>query len=67
MPSSARDTYWREVAESLVLAQNEFREFLTFYPTNARATTRSSSSGLPLRADAGPDRDQTETKERLRS
>ena len=32
------DTYLGEkTAESLVLAANEYREFLTFYPTNPRA------------------------------
>jgi outer membrane protein assembly factor BamD (BamD/ComL family) len=40
------DTFLGEKpAESLVLSANEYREFLTFYPTNAPApTTRSSSS-----------------------
>ncbi len=36
--SAVGDTYLGEnTTESLLLAVNEFREFLTFYPTNPRA------------------------------
>ena len=38
------DTYLGEkTAESLVLAANEYREFLTFYPTNPRADYAQSA------------------------
>jgi outer membrane protein assembly factor BamD len=50
-------------AESLVLAANEYREFLTFYPLNPRADYAqyklAMSHVLQMRA---PDRDQTETR-----
>jgi outer membrane protein assembly factor BamD len=53
-------------AENLVLAANEFREFLTFYPLNPRADFAqyklAMSHFMQMRA---PDRDQTETKEAL--
>ena len=58
------DTYLGEnTAESLVLAQNEFREFLTFYPTNPRADYAQFKLGdEPLQADAraGPRPDRNE-------
>jgi len=59
------DTYLGEKsAESLVLAQNEFREFLTFYPTNARADYAQFKLGMCHFAQMlAPDRDQTETRE----
>lgn len=59
------DTYLGEGSvESLVLAQNEFREFLTFYPTNARAGDAQFKLGMShFRQMLAPDRDQTETKE----
>jgi outer membrane protein assembly factor BamD len=52
---------------SLVLAANEFREFLTYFPTNSRADYAQYKLGLAhcaqmLRAD----RDQTETKDAIR-
>jgi len=54
-------------AESLVLAANEYREFLTFYPTNPRADYAqyklAMSHFLQMRA---PERDQTETAAALR-
>jgi outer membrane protein assembly factor BamD len=51
-------------AESLVLAQNEFKEFLTFFPTNARADYAQYNMGLTrYRQMPAADRDQTETKQ----
>jgi hypothetical protein len=39
------DAYLGEgTTESLVLAVNEYKEFLTFYPTHRVPTTRSTSS-----------------------
>lgn len=53
-------------AESLVQAANEFREFLSFYPTNPRADyaqyKRAMTHFVQMRA---ADRDQTETKAAL--
>jgi outer membrane protein assembly factor BamD len=53
-------------AENLVLAANEFREFLTFYPLNERADYAqyklAMSHFMQMRA---ADRDQTETKDAL--
>jgi outer membrane protein assembly factor BamD len=59
------DTYLGEkTAESLVLAQNEYREFLTFYPTNPRSDYAQLKLGLShFEQMLAPDRDQTETKE----
>jgi outer membrane protein assembly factor BamD len=59
------DTYLGEGSpESLVLAQNEFREFLTFYPTNARADYAQYKLGMShFEQMVAPDRDQTETRE----
>ena len=59
------DTYLGEnTIESLVLAQNEYREFLTFYPTNARADYAQFKLGLShFQQMQSADRDQTETKE----
>jgi outer membrane protein assembly factor BamD len=62
------DTYLNEgTTEALVLAANEFREFITFYPTNARADYAqfklAESHAKQMRA---PERDQTETKEAIR-
>jgi outer membrane protein assembly factor BamD len=59
------DTYLGEKsAESLVLAQNEYREFLTFYPTNARADYAQFKLGMcHFQQMLAPDRDQTETRE----
>jgi outer membrane protein assembly factor BamD len=51
-------------AEALVLAQNEFREFLTFYPTHARADYAQYKLGMcHFKQMLAPDRDQTATKE----
>ena len=53
-------------SENLVLAANEFREFLTFYPLNEKADSAqyklAMSHFMQMRA---PDRDQTETREAL--
>ena len=55
-----------EGAENLVLAANEFREFLTFYPLNERADYAqyklAMSHFMQMRA---PDRDQTETRDAI--
>jgi outer membrane protein assembly factor BamD len=61
------DAYLGEgTAESLVLAVNEFREFLTFYPTNRRADYAQYKLGLcHYRQMAKPERDQTQTKEAI--
>lgn len=62
------DTYLGEgTAEALVLAINEFREFLTFYPTNARADYAQYKLGLAhFKQMRGPQRDQTETRETIK-
>ncbi len=62
------DTYLGEgTAESLVLAINEFKEFLTFYPTNPRADYAQYKLGLAhFRQMRGPQRDQTETRETIK-
>jgi outer membrane protein assembly factor BamD len=53
--------------EALVMGANEFREFLTFYPTNPKADLAQFNLALchqkQMRA---AERDQTETKESLR-
>jgi len=61
------DTYLGEnSAESLVLAQNEFREFLTFYPTHQRADYAQYKLGMcHFEQMLAADRDQTETKEAI--
>jgi len=61
------DTYLGEGSpEALVLAQNEFREFLTFYPTNARAGYAQYKLGMShFQQMLAPDRDQTETREAI--
>ncbi|MCX6551209.1 MAG: outer membrane protein assembly factor BamD [Acidobacteria bacterium] len=59
------DTYLGEKsAESLVLAQNEYREFLTFYPTSPRADYAQLRLGMcHYEQMQAADRDQTETRE----
>ncbi len=62
------DTYLGEgSAESYVLAINEFREFLNFYPTHPRADYAQLKLAMAhfyqMRA---PERDQTETREAIR-
>ncbi len=62
------DTYLGEgTAESLVLAINEFKEYLTFYPTNPRADYAQYKLALAhFRQMRGPQRDQTETREAVK-
>jgi outer membrane protein assembly factor BamD len=62
------DTYLGEgTAEALVLAINEFREFLSFYPTNKRADYAQYKLGLAhFRQMRAPQRDQTETREAVK-
>jgi outer membrane protein assembly factor BamD len=62
------DTYLGEnTSESLVLAINEFREFLTFYPTHPRADYAQYKLGLAhYKQMRAPQRDQTETREAIK-
>jgi len=62
------DTYLGEgSAEALVLAINEFREFLSFYPTNRRADYAQYKLGVGhLRQMRAAQRDQTETESAVR-
>jgi len=62
------DSYLGEgSAESAVLAANEFREFLTFYPTNPRADYAQYKLAMShFRQMRAPERDQTETREALK-
>lgn len=62
------DTYMGEgSAEALVLAINEFREFLSFYPTNRRADYAQYKLALAhFRQMRKPERDQSETREAVR-
>jgi outer membrane protein assembly factor BamD len=62
------ETYLGEgSAEALVMGANEFREFLTFYPTNPKADLAQFRLAMchqkQMRA---PERDQTETRESLK-
>jgi outer membrane protein assembly factor BamD len=61
------DSYLGEdTSESLVLADNEFREFLTFYPTHPRADYAQYKLAMShFEQMRSPDRDQTETIEAL--
>jgi outer membrane protein assembly factor BamD len=61
------DTYLGEgTAEALVLAINEFKEFLAFYPTNARADYAQYKLGIcHYRQMRAPQRDQSETREAI--
>ena len=61
------DTYLGEgSAESDVLAINEYREFLSFYPTHERAYYAQFKLGMcHFYQMHGPDRDQTETHEAI--
>jgi outer membrane protein assembly factor BamD len=53
-------------AESLVLAETEFREFLTFYPTHPRADYAQYKLAMSFFEQMrSPDRDQTPTREAL--
>jgi outer membrane protein assembly factor BamD len=62
------DTYLGEgTSEALVLAINEFREYLTFYPTNKRADYAQYKLALGhFRQMRAPQRDQTETRETVK-
>jgi outer membrane protein assembly factor BamD len=62
------DTYLGEnTSESLVLAINEFKEFLSFYPTHARADYAQYKLGLAhFKQMRAPQRDQTETREAVK-
>src|SRR5919198_4731777 len=62
------DTYLGEGStEALVLAINEFQEFLSFYPTHSRADYAQYKLGLAhFKQMRGPQRDQTETREAVR-
>jgi outer membrane protein assembly factor BamD len=62
------DTYLGEgTSESLVLAINEYREFLSFYPTNRRADYAQYKIGLcHFKQMRAPQRDQTETHEAVK-
>jgi outer membrane assembly lipoprotein YfiO len=61
------DTYLGEgTAESQVLAINEYREFLSFYPTHRRAYYAQFKLGMcHFYQMHGPDRDQSETQEAI--
>ncbi len=61
------DTYLGErTAEAYVLAINEFREFLNFYPTHKRAHYAQYKLGMAhFEQMRGPERDQTETREAI--
>ncbi len=62
------DTFIGEKSsESFVLAANEFREFLTFYPTHSRAGYAQLKLGMTFFYQMhGPERDQTETREAIK-
>ena len=62
------DTYLGEgSAESLVLAIAEFQEFLSFYPTHARADYAQYKLALAhFKQMRAPQRDQTETRDAIR-
>jgi outer membrane protein assembly factor BamD len=62
------DTYLGEgTAEALVLAINEFQEFLAFYPTHPRADYAQYKLAIAhFRQMRGPQRDQTETRAAIR-
>jgi outer membrane protein assembly factor BamD len=52
---------------SYVYAQNEYREFLAFYPTNPRADYAQMQMGMVhFNQMLNPQRDQSETKEAIR-
>jgi len=61
------DTYLGENSlESLVLGLNEFREFLSFYPTHKRADHAQYKLGMAhFQQMLGPQRDQTQTREAI--
>jgi outer membrane protein assembly factor BamD len=62
------DTYFGEGnPESFVLAINEFREFLSYYPTNSRADYAQFKLAMShFRQMRAAQRDQTETKDAIK-
>lgn len=62
------DTYLGENnSASYVYAQNEYREFLAFYPTNPRADYAQMQLGMVhFNQMLSPQRDQSETKEAIK-
>ncbi len=62
------DTYLGENSiESVILAVNEFREYLTFYPTGRRNDYAQFKLGMAHYAQMlGPQRDQSQTKEAIK-
>ena len=64
--ASATRTSAKAPPKSLVLAINEFREFLSFYPTNQRADYAQYKLGMAhFNQMRAPERDQTETREAI--
>lgn len=61
------DTYLGErSSDSLVLADNEYREFLTFYPTSPRADYAQFKLAMSFFEQMrAPDRDQTATRDAI--
>ncbi len=59
------DTYLGDgSAEALVMGENEYKEFLTFYPTHARADYAQLKLGMcHFQQMLAAERDQTQTKE----
>lgn len=62
------DSYLGEgTGESLVLAANEFREFMTYYPTHPRSDYAQYRLGMVyFKQMRSPQRDQSETREAVR-
>jgi len=62
------DTYLGEgTSEALVLGINEFKEFLSFYPTNPRADYAQFKLGYAhYKQMRAPQRDQSETREAIK-
>jgi outer membrane protein assembly factor BamD len=62
------DTYLEEGgADNLVFAMNEYREFLSFYPTNRRADYAQYKLGMThFRQMRSAPRDQTETRDAIK-
>lgn len=62
------DTYVNEsTTESLLLGANEFREFLTFYPTHPRADYAQLQLARSFTEQMlGPERDQSATKDAIK-
>jgi outer membrane protein assembly factor BamD len=62
------DTYLEEGgADNVVLAANEYREFLSYYPTNKRADYAQYKLGMThFKQMRASERDQTETRDAIR-